>query len=162
MTKKELVFGVSLIALLAVAIGVASANPGISVDVTPVKAEVLSDETAIYNVSVYCFAGFTEHVLLAISNPTSDWTYTFDPDEFDINDGETVYSNLTMAVPTGASPGEYYHDVNATASFMGWEVEKTTYTNVLTTVIPEFATIALPVAAIFGLLLLIRRRKEQN
>ena len=151
-----------MIALLAVAIGVASANPGISVDVTPVKAEVVYGETAIYNVSVYCFVGFPEHVLLEISNPTSGWTYTFDPDEFDINTGETVYSNLTIAVPNDASPGEYYHDVNATASFMSIIVQETTYTNVLTTVIPEFATIALPVAAIFGLLLLIRRRKEQN
>jgi len=162
MIKKELVFVVSLVAIMVVAIGVASADPGISVDVIPVNDEVLPGETAIYNVSVYCFAGMTEHVLLEIANPTSGWTYTFDPGEFDIDDGETLYSNLTMEVPSGASPSDYYHDVNATATFWGYTVESTAYTDVLTTVIPEFTTIAIPVAAIFGLLLLMQRRRKQK
>ncbi|RLG37383.1 PEF-CTERM sorting domain-containing protein, partial [Methanosarcinales archaeon] len=33
--------------------------------------------------------------------------------------------------------------------------------NVLTTVIPEFSTIAIPAAAIFGLLFFIRRRARK-
>jgi len=41
----------------------------------------------------------------------------------------------------------------------GMTVEKTVYTNVLTTVIHEFSTIAIPAAAIFVLLFFIRRRR---
>ena len=40
----------------------------------------------------------------------------------------------------------------------GIAVEKAVYTNVLTTVIPEFSTIAIPVA-IFVMLFFIRRRR---
>ncbi len=163
MIRKELVFVVSLIAVMAVVIGIASADPGITVDVIPVKDKVSPSGTAIYDVEVYCFAGITERVTLDISDLTltPGWTYTFDPDEFYIDDGETVHSTLTMDVPSDASLGEYYHDVNATATFMGYVVESTAYTNVLTSVIPEFSTIAIPVAAIFGLLLLIRRRRQK-
>lgn len=165
MVKKELVFVVSLlVAIMAVAIGVASADPGITVDVIPVEDTVIPGGTATYDVAVYCFAGMTERVILDISDLTltPGWTYTFDPEEFLIDDGETVHSTLTMEVPSDAQLGEYYHDVNATATFMGCVVESTAYTNVLTTVIPEFQTIAAPVAAIFGLLLLIRIRRRRQ
>jgi hypothetical protein len=44
----------------------------------------------------------------------------------------------------------------------GTVVEESLYLNVLTTVIPEFTTIAIPVAAVLGLFMLMqRRRKEQ-
>ena len=163
MIKKELVFVMSLMAIMAVATGVASADPGISVDVIPVKDTVLPGETAIYTVSVYCFAGpgVTERVKLDISNPTPGWTYTFDPEEFYIDDKETVHSSLTMDVPGDESIGEYYHDVHAIATFMGWVIEETTYTNVLTTLIPEFTTIAIPVVALLGLFAFYRRKQKK-
>ena len=48
--------------------------------------------------------------------------------------------------------------MKAEGKVFGITVEETIYTNVLTTVIPEFSTIAIP-AAIFVLLFFIRRRR---
>jgi len=68
---------------------------------------------------------------------------------------------MFITVAPDASPGDYYHDVRAGGKAFGITVEKTVYTNVLTTVIPEFSTIAIP-AAIFVLLFFIRRKRAQN
>ena len=77
-----------------------------------------------------------------------------------------AYSSKTVCmfitVAPDASPGDYYHDVRAGGKAFGITVEKTVYTNVLTTVIPEFSTIAIPAAAIFVLLFFIRRKRAQN
>ena len=74
-----------------------------------------------------------------------------------------AYSSKTVdmfiTVAPDASPGDYYHDVKAEGTLNGITVEETVYTNVLTTVIPEFSTIAIP-AAIFVMLFFIRRRKS--
>ena len=74
-----------------------------------------------------------------------------------------AYSSKTVCmfitVAPDASPGDYYHDVRAGGKAFGITVEKTVYTNVLTTVIPEFSTIAIPAAAIFIMLFFIRRRR---
>ena len=72
---------------------------------------------------------------------------------------KTVCMFITVA--PDASPGDYYHDVRAEGKVFGITVEKTVYTNVLTTVIPEFSTIAIPAAAIFVLLFFIRRRARK-
>ena len=145
-------------------VGTAAADPGITMEVTPIDNEVLPGETATYEVSVYYFETWpsSEHVVLSIDNPI--WSYTFDPAEFDINTSESKYSTLSIFVPSGAPPGTYNHTVNATATAVPFIIEKVT-TTVETSVIPEFTSIAIPVAAIFGLLVLIRRRKqiqEQN
>lgn len=107
----------------------------------------------------------TEHVVLSISDPKTGWTYTFDEVEFDIAPGETVISDLSMEVPTDALPGDYYHAVHGDAYLPGFEwigaVEASTYTNVLTTVIPEFTTIAIPAMMVLGLFMLIGRRKKE-
>ena len=55
---------------------------------------------------------------------------------------------MFITVAPDASPGDYYHDVRAEGKAFGITVEKTVYTDVLTTVIPEFSTIAIPAAAI--------------
>ena len=70
---------------------------------------------------------------------------------------KTVCMFITVA--PDASPGDYYHDVRAEGKAFGITVEDTVYTNVLTTVIPEFSMIAIPAAAIFILLFFIRRRR---
>jgi len=127
--------------VLAVLVGTVSAQvqplspgPGIVVDVSAMNDEVFPGETATYKVNVTSITTVTEHVVLSIDDPKPGWTYTFDPAEYDINPGETVCSHLSMAVPPDATPGDYYHDVNATATFM-FIVESSIYTNVKTTVI---------------------------
>ena len=146
--------------VLLLMVGTAAADPGIVMEVTPIDNKVLPGETATYEVNVSYFMTWpsTEHVVLSIDNPI--WNYTFDPAEFDINTNESKYSNLSIFVPTNAQPGTYEHTVNATATAAPFIIEKVD-TTVETTVIPEFTTIAIPVAAIFGLLLLIRRRKQK-
>ena len=141
---------------------VPSVNDGITLEVTPIDNEVLPGETATYEVSVTYFMDDppTEHVVLSIDNPI--WSYTFDPAEFDITSGESKYSTLSISVPTNTQPGTYEHTVNATATGQIGPVTITEWvtTDVETEVIPEFTTIAIPVAVIFGLILLIRRRKR--
>ena len=155
--------------ILLLMVGTAAA--GIVMDITPIDNEVLPGEIATYEVDISYFMAVppTEHVNLSIDDSISGWTYTFDPAEFDINASETKYSTLSIGVPTTALQGTYENIVNATAT--GEIVippmppisifEQVTLT-VETSVIPEFTTIAIPVAATLGLLLLIRRRKEQN
>ena len=151
--------------MLLLMVGTAAADPGIVMDVTPIDNEVLPGETATYEVNVSYFQSWpsSEHVVLSIDNAI--WSYTFDPAYFDINTGESKYSTLSISVPTNAQPGTYNHTVNATATagipFPPFIIKEGVTTDVNTTVIPEFTTIAIPVAAIFGLLLLIRRRKQQ-
>lgn len=145
-------------------VGTAAADPGITMEVTPIDNEVLPGETATYevNVSYFMTAPSTEHVVLSIDNPI--WSYTFDPAEFDINTGESKYSTLSIDVPSDAQPGTYNHTVNATATGVLIPMppviitERVT-TTVETTVIPELSTIAIPVVAILGLVLLFNRRK---
>ena len=147
-------------------VGTAAADPGITMEVTPIDNEVLPGETATYEVNITYFmpsGPSTEHVVLSIDNPI--WSYTFDPAEFDINTGESKYSTLNISVPTDASPGTYTHTVNATATGVLTippviiTVTERVTTTVETTVIPEFSTIAIPVVAILGLVLLFNRRK---
>ena len=145
--------------VLSVFIGISSATPDLVVDVIPIKDVVAPGEYATYTINVTSKATITEHVVLSILNQRDRWNYTFSPDEFDIEPGETVLSTLSIGVPSDASPGDYYHDVKASGQFLGVEIEKTVYTNVLTSVIPEFSTIAIPAAAIFILLFFIRRRR---
>ena len=145
-------------------VGTAAADPGITMEVTPIDNEVLPGETAIYevNVSYFMTPPSTEHVVLSIDNPI--WGYTFDPAEFDINTGESRYSTLSIDVPSDALPGTYTHIVNATATGVLIPIppviitERVT-TTVETTVIPEFPTIAIPVVVILGLVFLFNRRK---
>ena len=145
-------------------VGTAAADPGITMEVTPIDNKVLPGETAIYEVNVSYFMDdpATEHVVLSIDNPI--WGYTFDPAEFDINTSESKYSTLSIDVPSDAQPGTYNHTVNATATGVLIPIppviitERVT-TTVETTVIPEFSTIAIPAAAIFILLFFIRRRR---
>ena len=159
---------VTFVLLLIVGIGMVgttAADPGITMEVTPIDNEVLPGETATYEVNVSYFMDYpaTEHVVLSIDNPI--WSYSFNPAEFDINTGESKYSTLSIDVPSDALPGTYNHTVNATATGVLIPIpppvvitERVT-TTVETTVIPEFTTIAIPAAAIFVLLFVLRRKR---
>ena len=150
--------------VLLLMVGTAAADPGIVMEVTPIDNEVLPGETATYEVNVSYFMTWpsSEHVVLSIDNPI--WSYSFNPAEFDINTGESKYSTLSIDVPSDALPGTYNHTVNATATGQigSFTITEDVTTDVETTVVPEFTTIAIPVAAIFGLLVLIRERKKQK
>ena len=149
-------------------VGTAAADPGIVMEVIPIDNEVLPGETATYEVNVSYFMTWpsSEHVVLSIDNPI--WGYSFDPGEFDINTSESKYSTLSIFVPSDAPPGTYNHTVNATATGLIIPpippviITERVTTTVETTVIPEFSTIAIPAAAIFGLLFFIRRRRARK
>lgn len=135
--------------VLAVFVGAASAikplSPGIVVDVIPINDEVYTGETATYNVSVTSITTETEYVNFTIEPERADWSYTFNPSGFYLGPGETNYSILSITVPSGATPGDYYHNVTANAYFMGILVETSTYEGVKTTVkepIPRVPTYA--------------------
>lgn len=152
--------------LFGASIGLVSADPGIVVYVTPISDTVAQGGTATYTVNVSSITTDSETIVLLIDNPTSGWGFDFDPNNYIIDPDSSVYSDLDITVPSDAAVGEYYHTVNATAytpdlEFLG-VVQFAVFTNVLTTVIPEFTTIAIPVAAIFGLFVLIRGRKQKR
>ncbi len=135
--------------LLAVFLGAASAikplSPGIVVDVTPINDEVYPGETAIYNVSVESITNETEYVNFTIEPERSGWRYTFDPEGFYLDPGETNYSILNMTVSSSATPGDYYHNVTAWAWMDGipFPVENSSYYGVKTTVVvPRVPTYA--------------------
>jgi len=153
--------------ILLLMVGTASA--GISMEVTSIDNEVLPGEIATYKVNISYFMDDppTEHVVLSIDNPI--WSYTYDPAGFDINTDESKYSTLSISVPTDAQPGTYEHTINATATaeiiippIPPITIMEDVSTTVETTVIPEFTTIAIPVAAIFGIVLLMQRRRKQK
>ena len=161
---KSIVLGLAAFILLLM-VGTTAADPGIVMEIAPIGSEVLPGETATYEVNVSYFIAYpaTEHVALSIDNAI--WSYTYDPAEFDIRTGESKYSTLSIDVPQNAQPGTYVHKVNATGTYEiipGWPMTQDVFTDVETTVIPEFTTIAVPAAAIFGLVLLIRRRKQKK
>lgn len=151
-------------AMLLLMVGTAAA--GIAMSATPINPTVGPGGTATYEVNISYFMKEppTEHIVLSIDNPISGWTYTFNPDEFDISTGELKYSTLNITAPATAQPGTYAHTVNATATgqivpAIPPIIEIVT-TDVETELIPEFTTMAVPVVLVIGLLLLMRRRKE--
>ena len=146
-----------VLAVLATSIAV-KAEPGLLLDVTPVVDKVLPGETASYKVTVTSYVNSEENVHLSITNPITGWTYSFSENDFDLPAFENKTVDMYITVAPDASPGEYYHDVKAEGKVFGITVEETIYTDVLTTVIPEFPTIAVPVLIAFGIVFLMRRR----
>ena len=145
--------------LALVTASVVEATPGISLDITPINNKVLPGETASYKVNVTSQVDMEETVHLSIKNPISGWNYTFSDNDFNLPAWGSKTVDMFITVAPDASPGNYYHDVKAEGKVFGITVEETVYTNVLTTVIPEFSTIAIPAAAIFIMLFFIRRRR---
>ena len=146
--------------MLLLMVGIAAASPGITMVATPHDSEVLPGETATYDVEVSYFLQDppSESVVLSIDNPI--WSsYTFNPATFTITTGDEITSVLSIDVPTDAQPDTYEHIIKGTAT--AEDITEVVTTTVETAVIPEFTTMAIPVAAIFGILLLIRRRKQQ-
>ena len=156
---KKILLGGIVFALALVTASLVEANPGISLDITPINDTVLPGETASYEVNVASQVDMEETVHLSIKNPISGWSYTFSDNDFNLPAHASKTVDMYITVASDASPGDYYHDVKAEGKFLGVPVEDTVYTNVLTTVIPEFTTIAIPAAAIFVLLFVLRRKR---
>jgi len=156
--KKILLAGI-VFALALVTASLVEASPGISLDITPINDKVLPGETASYEVNVTNQENWNETVHLSITNPISGWSYTFSENDFNLPAFGSKTVDMFITVASDASPGDYYHDVKAEGIVFGVAIEKTVYTNVLTTVIPEFTTIAIPAAAIFVLLFVLRRKR---
>jgi uncharacterized membrane protein len=100
------------------------------------------------------------------SNWNPDWSYAFNPSEVRLESQiDSKSSILTLEVPIDATPGTYYHtiEINASSDFeQDWGIGRITVEVINTDVnsIPEFPSIALPVAAILGLVVIFGRRKE--
>jgi len=156
--RKILLAGI-VFALALVTASLVEANPGISLDITPINDTVLPGETASYEVNVTSQVNWDETVHLSITDPISGWSYTFSENDFNLSAYGSKTVDMFITVASDASPGDYHHDVKAEGKVFGVTMEETVYTNVLTTVIPEFSTIAIPAAAIFVLLFVLRRKR---
>ena len=145
-------------------VSMVSADP-LTIDVIPIDNQVLPGEAATYTVSLTNGGTVTETLTnLYASNGPGDFTYVFSETTGDVPGGGTKEVDLSVTVPAGKPQGTYTFDVNA-----DWQkpmgpltIRKTSnYLGVVLDVeIPEFSTIAVPVVAVIGLLLLMRRRKE--
>lgn len=124
-----------VISLLCIAIftGVASASPGISMNVGGMDEGVLPGELAIYNVEVKSITDQAEHAVFNIENPLPGWGYEFNPQEFDINPDETKYAYFNVTVPENATPRTYTHKINLVAQAITVPAggEETSYTLLL-------------------------------
>ena len=161
--KKIMVVLVVTISLL-ISVGIVSAaDRGINLFVTPITDSVLVGETATYTVTVKPITKVTEKVTLDVSNKIAGATYTFSDNGFDVGPyPDPVTVTMSIDIPSTAVAGNYPQTVTADAEWMGIPAYETSdFTTYVDVQIPEFSTIAIPVAAVFGLLLLMRRRKQQ-
>ena len=105
--------------------------------------------------------------VFSVDNKYDNWVYSFSPDTVILDSSRTVNTSvLSVTVPLNATTGYYKHDVNAT----GYNVDGMQYgfptsldiyvVNTNVNNIPEFPSIALPAAAVLGLVAIFGRRKE--
>lgn len=137
-----------------------------------------ADLSAEYNVKVESITTVDEDVVLTIRSAEAlelfageqpadiswfDWT----SQSFSLAAGATDEFPLYASLPAGVSMGDYRFvaDGVATVPSMPWlpasDSDSKEIVVVTEETIPEFSTIAIPVAATLGLLLLIRRRKQK-
>jgi hypothetical protein len=162
----QLLIKVGLVSvLLLVLIGAVSASPGIKLTVEPRNSSAQPGDTITYTVVVESITTETEHVTLSMEDEVSGWGYVFSEPEFDLAPGETKTSNLDVSVPASAPVGTYESKVKAGASLLSIpgmppiEIEKSYFT-IVTTAIPEFQSILIPVAALFSIFFFLRRKRR--
>ena len=162
--KKIMVVLVVTISLL-ISVGIVSAaDRGINLFVTPITDSVLVGETATYTVTVKPITKVTEKVTLDVRDDTkiAGATYTFSDNGFDVGPyPDPVTVTMSIDIPSTAVAGNYPQTVTAEAEWMDMHWGDSDFTTYVDVQIPEFSTIAIPVAAVLGLLLLMRRRKQQ-
>jgi uncharacterized membrane protein len=136
-------------------------------DVTPGEtisyiATVIDNETSEAE-NVYFSINRTYQT--ATWNP--NWDYVFDPSTVRLADANDFKSSkLTLQIPANATPATYYHTVQASATTDFEEEIKITGRATVHVVpsdvtnVPEFPSIALPVAAVLGLVFVFGHKKE--
>ena len=117
-----------------------------------------------YTVEVKSITTEIEHVTLSIEEVVSGWGYNFSEHEFDIAPGETKFSNLDVSVPSTTSLGAYESTIKAEALVPGWPpfLAEKSYFTIITTTVPEFTTVLIPVTTILRMFLLLRLKKRRN
>jgi len=138
--------------MLFLLIRTVSAEPGIILDVIPIKYTVAPGETATYQVNITSITTEYKNITLLIEDPKKGWKYTFDKKNYTISPGKSVYSDLYITVPIGTAPGKYYHTINATAYLP----------DAKTIVTPEFPSIAIPALISLGIIFLMLSRKQKS
>ena len=173
------------IVIIAVALGIALlcqpvlANPGIEVSIVVIdQITGGADLSAEYNVKVVSITTVAEDVVLTIrpaeaselslgGQPADISWFDWTSKSFSLAAGATVEFPLYASLPAGVSAGNYRFVAEGEATVPGvpWLPAEDSDSKEIVVVteetIPEFSTIAIPVAATLGLLLLIRRRKQQ-
>ena len=173
------------IGIFAVVLGIAllcqpaMANPGISVSIEVIdQITGGADLSAEYNVKVTSLSGLAEDVVLTIrpaeaselsagEQPADISWFDWTSQSFSLAAGTTEEFPLYASLPAGVSAGDYRFvaDGSATVPGMPWLPASGSDSKDIVVVteetIPEFSTIAIPVAATLGLFLMIYRRKKQ-
>ena len=162
------------------------ASPGITVTIEVVDKQAGgSDLSAEYNVKVESVTTITENVDLSIRPADSSeligteqpadisWFDWSSKPTFSLAAGDTVEFPLYASLPAGISAEDYRFFAEGNAydpmdpfcpgpdCFAAEDSDSQEILVVTEETIPEFSTIAIPVAATLGLLLLIRRRKQK-
>ena len=174
------------IVIIAVALGIALlcqpviANPGISVSIEVIdQITGGADLSAEYNVKVESITTVDEDVVLTIrpaeaselsagEQPADISWFDWTSQSFSLADGATVEFPMYASLPAGVPMGNYRFvaDGVATVPGMPWLPAEDSDSKEIVVVteetIPEFTTIAIPVAAVFGIVLLMQRRRKQK
>jgi hypothetical protein len=156
------------------------ASPGITVTVEVVDKQAGgADLSAEYNVKVTSITDVPENVDLSIrpAEPSEligaeepaviSWFDWSSKPTFSLAAWDTVEFSLYVNLPAGVSAGEYRFVAVGGAIdpddplALAEDADSQEIIVVSEETIPEFTTIAIPVAAIFGLILLIRGRKQK-
>jgi len=178
--KKILIVAVVLGIALFCQPAIADPDPGIVVSIEVIdQITGGSDLSAEYKVKIQSITLADQDANITIRPATSaelmpgeqpadiswfDWTYK----EFDLPAGATKEYPLYVNLPVGVPAGNYKFAAEGKAIIptMPWmPAESSDSKEIIVTTeetIPEFTRIAIPVAAIFGLLVLIRGRKKQK
>lgn len=154
-----------IITLLLILLSVGVASAGIVVNVQPGSLDAIRGETVVYEIKTDSISDIDEHVVLSIRDPVPGWGYVFDTRAFDLAPGASLITNLHVQVPATESPGTYSSDVLGTASAPGFDdfVTGDSFFTFITNVsIPEFASIAMPVISVIGLVFIFGRNKRKN
>jgi len=145
--------------LLIVACGKSLAT--ISVDVTPSTQTATAGATVDYTLKVTSSDNspkLVDSVWMSVTQP--GWTYTFDPDIAGqiISGYGSIETTIHVSLPSTATAGSYSHEVSVMVkSFEVTETGSKQFETEVTTSIPEFATVAIPVAIALVAIYLMKR-----
>lgn len=159
--KKYIISLICILLCVCIA-GIASANPGIVVSVTPDSQVTGLGGTVTYQVQVRSITTMTESVVLSVENQEAGWGYLIDDPEFLIGPGEIITRELNVTVPSSTSSGEHEAIVRGNAAVPGFEgfIIETGFSTFITDIsVPEFPSILAPIFSIILIIFVIGRTK---